>query len=167
MVIKADLIRQWYQQNAHKVKPEELTKIAEGAYEQNPKAFGSFSLAYSAVRGVRRSKQGFSLTPENHDLTSSPELSSHFTKNKLRSMFDIRTIVLNILEELPYSKEGIIYQDAEFAKRFGLVGRPGYRSMLDSPETKPYRARNGRKIFWAHPKTIQELIQEGVLYEFN
>ncbi len=93
--------------------------------------------------------------------TRSPTMA--ITEDQLRSMHDIRSIVMNELKKLRKTEQGEFWRDADFVKRF--QGKSGFRSILESPEAQPYRgkASGSPQVYWSHPESIQKMKNEGTL----
>jgi hypothetical protein len=141
------------------------TQLAKKIFHDFPGVFRSVEQVRSIIRG-RTVGSGILIThPEKNppDPSVKTDIVKSLSGQELRNMYNIKAIVIRALKSLPYQEEGIFWRDADFVRRFGLHGRPGYRAILESEETRPYRGKAQGQIIWGHPKSIEEMKNEGTL----
>lgn len=111
-------------------------------------------------RAVRlgRKHRGYLWEPANGSPLKPQSTTMAMSEEQLRSMFDIRAIVLSELQKI---KPDEFWRDGDFVKRF--QGRSGFRSALESPEAQPYKGKASGQVFWGHPDSIDRMKSEGVL----
>ncbi len=144
---KSDYVRDYMKINPGLSRAE----ITDGILKENPSMFASRKHAGSVVQNVFKAKT----IPVQSDVAQN---GAELTKDQLRSMLNIRNIVINELNKI---ERGKFWPDGAFVRRF--QGKSGYRNVLDSPETVPYRGKGDGKIFWGHPESIYEMKNEGTL----
>jgi hypothetical protein len=152
-----------YQEKSPDLAP---TTLAKKIYRDFPNVFRSVEQIRSIIRGrttgavISFHESGKKPIPE---FGNKAAIVKPISGKELRNMYNIKAIVMRALESLPYTEEGVFWRDADFIRKFELHGRPGYRSILESEETKPYRGKAQGQTIWGHPKSIQQMKNEGTL----
>ncbi len=152
MTSKSDIVRDYIKSNPQ-VDRKDLPRIM---YESYPDIFVSLKRAWAVVANVEKHK------PRSRGTTEKTQTHrGALSAEQLRSMHDIRSIVMNELKSLRKTDGGEFWLDADFVRRFR--GRAGYRSILESPDAAPYRGKGDGKVYWSHPDSIKKMKQEGTL----
>lgn len=144
---KSDYVRDYMKRNPGLSRAE----ITDGILKENPSMFASRKHAGSVVQNVFQAKT----IPVQSDVAQN---GAELTEDQLRSMFDIRKIVIS---ELNTIAKGRFWRDADFVRRF--QGKGAYRSVLESPDVQQFKGRAGGQVFWGNPESIQKLKNEGIL----
>ncbi len=146
MTSKSDIVREYLKDNPD-VSRKDLPRIM---YESYPDIFVSLKRAWAVVANV------YNHAPQK--IKPVIKTTGSITEAELRSMYDIRKIVKDELDDIP---KGEFWRDADFVRRF--QGKAGFRSVLESPEVSQYRGKASGQVFWGHPDSIKKLKQEGIL----
>ncbi len=128
---------------------------AAEAARQNPGTKRTL-ISRSARRGLEHGK--FQWQYLENGAPEKEEASPALTEQELRDMCDIKTIVFRELQSL---KRGMFWRDPDFVRR--LQGKPGYRSVLESPEAAAFRGKSQGRVYWSHPESIIKMKEAGIL----
>lgn len=148
-MLKREIIKEWIKKNGMR---ESERQTARDIYADYPHLWNG----YMSVRGVLRKINNNG----THEPVKKPtEKQDIITEDQLRSMYDIKTIVISALSSLI---DGEYYREADFIRRH-LAGKSGYRSILESRIAQPYKGKASGQVFYSHPASIQKMKEEGIL----
>jgi hypothetical protein len=155
---KSDHTRKFLEQNKGIEKSKPRFAIAKMLCEQYPDIYQTPKRADAILQNVYKTNKIAVITPGvNLPKTIKPTNGS-LTEEQIRSMFDVRQIVITELNKI---QPGEYWKDSDFTRRF--QGKSGFRGVLESPESLPFRGKASGQVFWGHPKSIEKLKNEGVL----
>ena len=156
---KTDIIRKWVQEYGI---PVSQRKTAIDIYNANSDTMKNPESVRLLLRKFVLPELDDNTNNRKKNETNQPEQimsTESLSESDIRELFDIKTIVKNALENL---KEGEFWREPDFIRR-NLNGKSGFRSVLESNYSQPYRGKAQGQVFYSHPKSIQKLKEEGVL----
>ncbi len=149
---KVDLVRDYIREHPD----EDVMHIHHKMVEKYPEVFNNLQQAYDAVRTVR--DHGLE-NPRYLKTKKQTQPIGVLSKEEFIEKYDLRSIIFAELRKL---KKDVMVPDSVLVQRFR--GKPGYRTILQSPEAKPFYGKAlGGGIWWSHQETIHELKEEGRL----
>ena len=156
---KTDIVRQWVQEHGI---PVSQRQTALNIYNAHPGVMANPESVRLLLRKFVLPELDYRPDGRKKKTTNQPKpimTTESLSESEIRELFDIKTIVKNALESL---KEGEFWRESDFIRR-NLNGKSGFRSILESSYSQPYRGKAQGQVFYSHPKSIQKLKEEGVL----
>lgn len=153
--MKSDIIREFIEKNGMVDDSERAT--ARAIFEANPGVWNDLDNVRNLMRSVVfRKNPRPCVTPK---VVTREVSTDSLSETQLRELFDVKTIVTNALNSL---KPGEFWREPDFIRR-NLNGKSGYRSVLESNLTQPFRGKASGQVFYSHPASIEKMKEEGVL----
>ena len=81
---------------------------------------------------------------------------------ELRAKYDTKYIVHTKVRKL---EKDVFLTDSEFRIFCNFTG--GYKDTVENSQFSKYRGKAGSVIYWSHPESIKQMVDEGVLKEIS